>query len=132
VNTHIVTLADGQEQTVIADSVTHDGGALKFSTGGKETLVLGPGVWTAYRLGGTEPPRLAGLVGPGPAVRTGPVQGRSGGQSGRGGLTGIVYGRRGLPPRTPVPEPVDVGKTLPANSPEAEVNKPIRKRGKRK
>jgi hypothetical protein len=111
---HIVTLADGQEQTVEADSVTTDGGALKFSVGGKETLVLGPGVWTAYRLGGTEPPRLAGLVGPGPAVRTGPVQGRSGGRSGRGGLTGLVYGRRGLPPRDvadqqkdPTPDPVE-------------------------
>jgi hypothetical protein len=117
--THIVTLADGQEQTVEADSVTTDGGALKFSTGDREVLVFGPGVWTAYRRGGTEPPRFAGLVGPGPAVRTGPVQGRSGGQSGRGGLTGVVYGRRGLPPRTPAPEP-------------AVVDKPTTKRGKRK
>jgi hypothetical protein len=116
--THIVTFRDGQEQTVEADSVTTDGGALKFSVGQKETLVFGPGVWTAYRRGGTEPPRLAGLVGPGPAVRTGPTQGRSGGQSGRGGLTGVVYGRRGLPPRD-VPEPV-------------EANKPTRKGGKRK
>jgi hypothetical protein len=122
---HIVTLADGQEQTVEADSVTHDGGALKFSTGGKETLVFGPGVWTAYRLAGTEPPRLAGLVGPGPAVRTGPVQGRSGGRSGRGGLTGIVYGRRGLPPR----DVADQQELLP---PDREEAKPKAKRGRRK
>jgi hypothetical protein len=119
--THIVTLADGQEQTVEADSVTTDGGALRFSVGGKETLVLGPGVWSAYRRGGTELPRLAGLVGPGPAVRTGPTQGRSGGQSGRGGLTGVVYGRRGLPPR-------DVEST--EEIPQLD-NKP-KKRGKRK
>jgi hypothetical protein len=70
-NAYIVTLADSQEMTIEADSVTVDSGALKFNRSGREHLVFGAGVWVGWRPAGTDPPTLAGRLGP---RRPGPGQ----------------------------------------------------------